>query len=270
MAPWLVVVLLGMIEGLTEFIPVSSTGHLLLAEKWIHTGAGPQSELFNVVIQSGAMLALLPVFSRRLREMIFRFNEPENRDLVLKLAAAFFITAVGGLLLKHFHFRLPETAMPVAWATLIGGFVIFGVEFWVKGKELPDRITWTVAAVIGLAQLVAAVFPGSSRSGTTIILAMAIGLNRPRATEFSFLLGIPTMFAAGGKEIYDQLKVAAPGAPQEDWGLLLLGTAVSAVMAFVVVKWLIRFVQHHTFRGFAYYRVIMGAGMLLYFWPHKG
>lgn len=266
MTSWLVVVLLGMIEGLTEFIPVSSTGHLLLAEQWLPK----QSELFNVVIQSGAMLALLPIFSRRLREMAFRFNEPENRDLVVKLAAAFCITGFGGLLMKKLGFELPHDPLPIAWATLLGGFVIFGVERWIKGRQLPDRITWTVAIAVGLAQLVAAVFPGSSRSGATIIMALAIGLNRPRATEFSFLLGIPTMFAAGLFEMHHELSHAVPGAPHENWGFVLLGTAVSAVMAFIVVKWLIRFVQHHTFRGFAYYRVAMGAAMLLYCWPHKG
>lgn len=266
MTPWLVVVLLGIIEGLTEFIPVSSTGHLLLAEQWLPK----QSELFNVVIQSGAMLALLPIFSRRLREMALRFNEPENRDLFVKLCAAFLITGFGGLLLKKLGFVLPHDPMPIAWATLIGGFVIFGIERWVRGRDLPDRITWTVAAVAGVAQLIAAAFPGSSRSGTTIMLALAIGLNRPKATEFSFLLGIPTMFAAGVFEIHHELKHMDPTAPHESWGLLLLGTAVSAIAAFIVVKWLIRFVQHHTFNGFAVYRVLMGATMLWYFWPHKG
>lgn len=265
MAPWLVVVLLGMIEGLTEFIPVSSTGHLLLAEQWLPK----QSDLFNVVIQSGAMLALLPVFSRRLREMIFRFQEPENRDLTLKLAVAFLITGAGGFLMKKLGFTLPHDPLPIAWATFVGGFVIFGVERWVRGKDLPDQITWTLAIAIGLAQLFAAVFPGSSRSGTTIMMALALGLNRPRATEFSFLLGIPTMFAAGALEFHHELKNA--GGEHEGWGFLLLGTAVSAVMAFIVVKWLIRFVQNHTFKGFAYYRILMGAGMLLYFhfWSHR-
>ena len=266
MAPWLVVVLLGMIEGLTEFIPVSSTGHLLLAEQWLPK----QSELFNVVIQSGAMLALLPIFSRHLREMIFRIGEPENRDLLLKLAVAFGITGAGGLLMKKLGFVLPHDPMPIAWATFIGGFVILGVERWVNGRELPDRITWTVTIAVGLAQLFAAMFPGASRSGTTIMMALLIGLNRPRATEFSFLLGIPTMFAAGVLEIHHELRNVEPGAPAENWGLVLLGTAVSAVMAFIVVKWLIRFVQHHTFRGFAAYRIAMGAAMLWYFWPARG
>lgn len=265
MTSWLVVILLGMIEGLTEFIPVSSTGHLLLAEQWLPK----QSELFNVVIQSGAMLALLPIFSRRLREMVFRIGEPDNRDLLLKLAVAFGITGAGGLLLKKLGFVLPQDPMPIAWATLIGGFVILAVERWINGRNLPDDITWTVAIAVGLAQLLAAVFPGSSRSGTTIIMALAIGLNRPRATEFSFLLGIPTMFAAGIFEIHHELHNAPPGF-HENWGQVLLGTLVSAIMAFIVVKWLIRFVQSHTFRGFAAYRIIMGAAMLWYFWPHRG
>lgn len=267
MPSWIVAVLLGLIEGLTEFIPVSSTGHLLLAEQWLPK----QSDLFNVFIQSGAMLALLPIFSRRLREMAFGLGEPENRDLLVKLAAAFLITGIGGYAMKKLGFVLPHDPMPVAWATLIGGFVILGVERWIHGRELPDRITWAVAAAVGLGQLFAAVFPGSSRSGTTIMVALLIGLNRPRATEFSFLIGIPTMFAAGALEMHHELKNAAlSGGPQESWSLLLLGTAVSAVVAFVVVKWLIRFVQSNTFNGFAVYRILMGAFMLWYFWPAKG
>ena len=266
MTPWLVVVILGIIEGLTEFIPVSSTGHLLLAEQWLPA----QSELFNVVIQCGAMLALLPIFSKRLREMAFQLHEPENRDLLTKLAVAFVITGVGGLLMKKLGFVLPHDSMPIAWATFVGGFVILGIERWIKGRDLPDQITWTIAIAVGVAQLIAATFPGASRSGSTIMMALVIGLNRPRATEFSFLLGIPTMFAAGLFEIHHELKHAGVGAPKESWGLILLGTAVSAVVAFVVVKWLIHFVQHHTFKGFAAYRIVMGAAMLWYFWPHKG
>ncbi len=263
MMPWLVVVLLGIIEGLTEFIPVSSTGHLLLAQQWLP----PQSELFNVVIQCGAALALIPLFFRRLREIAFGLHEPENRDLVAKLTVAFFITGVGGVILKKLGMTLPDSALPVAWATFLGGVLMFGVERWLRGRNLVDEVTWAVAIGVGFAQLLAAIFPGASRSGTTIILALALGLNRPRATEFSFLLGIPTLLAAGALEIYGELKHAGPGAPQEDWGLLLLGTVVSAVVAFVVVKWLIRFVQSHTFNGFAVYRMCVGAIMLWYLWP---
>jgi len=262
MSDWLNVIILGIIEGLAEFIPVSSTGHLLLAQQWLPE----KSELFNVVIQCGAVLALVPIFWRRLQDMAFRFHEPENRDLVAKLVVAFFITGVGGVLMKMLGFKLPTDPMPVAWALLIGGFVIFAVEWWAKKRQLVDRVTWTVAIAVGFAQLLAAGFPGTSRSGATIIMALAFGLCRPRATEFSFLLSIPTMFAAGALELYRELKHT--GTENESWSLLLLGTVASAISAFLVVKWLIRFVQSNTFRVFAYYRVIAGAGMLIYFWPY--
>ena len=268
MAPWLVVVLLGIVEGLTEFIPVSSTGHLLLAEQWLPK----QSELFNVVIQCGAALALVPLFSKRLRELVFHLHEPDNRDLFIKLAVAFGITGVGGFALKHFGMTLPHEAAPIAWATLIGGIIMLVVERSLRFRDLQDEITWPVAIAVGLSQLVAAGFPGASRSGTTIIMALILGLNRPRATEFSFLLGIPTLLVAGAWEIHHELhhQVAGAGALHESWSLLLLGTLVSAIVAFIVVKWLIRFVQNHTFNGFAVYRVLLGVGMLWYFWPQKG
>jgi len=266
MTPWIVVLLLGIVEGLTEFIPVSSTGHLLLAEQWLP----PQSELFNVVIQCGAALALIPLFSRRLREILFKMHEPENRDLFVKLTVAFVLTGVGGLTLKKLGMTLPHDPAPVAWATFIGGIIMILVELRIKGRQLKDEITWGVAIAVGLAQLLAAAFPGTSRSGATIIMALMLGLNRPRATEFSFLLGIPTLLAAGFFEIHHEMKHPTPGVPHESWALLLLGTVVSGVVAFVVVKWLIRFVQNHTFNGFAVYRVLLGGIMLWYFWPHHG
>ena len=264
MAPWLVVVILGIIEGITEFIPVSSTGHLLLTEQWLPA----QSELFNIVIQCGAAVALIPLFSRRLRELIFGLHEPANRDLFAKLAAAFAVTVAGGLLLKKLGLVLPESAVPVAWATFIGGIVILVVEGSLRGRKLTDEITWPIAIGVGLAQLVAAAFPGASRSGSTIMLALAFGLNRPRSTEFSFLLGIPTLLAAGAYEIFHQFRHGEIAVHQENWGLLLLGTAVSALVSFIVVKWLIRFVQGHTFNGFAIYRLLLGGAMLWIFWPH--
>ncbi len=264
MTPWLVALLLGIIEGLTEFIPVSSTGHLLLAQHWLPS----QSELFNVVIQCGAALALIPLFHRRLRKIVFGLREPENRDFAVKLAAAFLITCAGGIALKKLGMQLPESALPVAWATFLGGVIMYGVERWLRGRTLADEVTWTMAAAIGGAQLLAAIFPGASRSGTTIILALAMGLNRPRATEFSFLLGIPTLLAAGALEIYGTFRHGS-ATVHESWGVIAFGTLVSAVVAFVVVKWLIHFVQSHTFNGFAYYRMAVGLVMLWYLWPGK-
>ena len=118
MADWISVVLLGLIEGITEFLPVSSTGHLLLTEHWL----GHRSELFNVVIQTGAVLAVLAVFAGRAKDLVLGWSRPENRDYLLKLAAAFVITAIGGLALKKAGLKLPKDPAPIAWATLIGAW----------------------------------------------------------------------------------------------------------------------------------------------------
>lgn len=264
MQDWLAAILLGVIEGITEFLPISSTGHLLLAEHWLKLPAGSflRSEFFNVGIQSGAVLAVIAVFSERMKEFATRFTEPATREYLLKLGAAFALTAVGGLALKKAGLELPDRVGPVAWATLIGGALFLAVERWLKDKPSVGDITWAVALAIGAGQLVAAAFPGASRSGTTILAALALGLSRPAATEFSFLLGVPTLLAAGAYSGFKALKV--PGAPPVDWGLFALGALVSAVTAFLAVKWLLRFIQTHTFVAFGWYRILVGGVILLF------
>src|SRR5437868_7865658 len=215
---WLVVVILGIIEGITEFLPVSSTGHMLLAEHWLPFR---QSEVFLAVVQCGAVLAVLTVFADRVKELLTNFNKPENRDFVLKLATAFILTAIGGLILKKMHFKLEENPRPVAWATLIGGILILGIEAAVAKKPLRDFVTWPVAICVGVGQLLAVVFPGTSRSGATILMAVAMGVGRPKAAEFSFLLGIPTLLAAGALKTYSELK---HGEEHVNWTLVLLGS----------------------------------------------
>jgi undecaprenyl-diphosphatase len=250
MPDWLAIILLGIIEGVTEFLPISSTGHLLIPQ---NLGLLPaKSDLFNVVIQSGAVLAVLAVFTQRVKQLATTLGDPSTRDYLLKL--------FGGLAIKKFDIELPETIPPVAWATFIGGVIILLLEFLHKGKTGVSNITWTVVVAVALAQLLAAVFPGTSRSGASILMAMAFGIARPAATEFSFLLGIPTLMAAGGYKILSAFKDGT--AAQEDWGMVVLGTVVSALAAFVVVKWLIRFVQSHTFNGFAWYRILLGGALL--------
>ncbi|MFO1501612.1 MAG: undecaprenyl-diphosphate phosphatase [Verrucomicrobiota bacterium] len=257
MPDWLAIVLLGIIEGITEFLPVSSTGHLLLAEHWLPR----QTDLFNTVIQCGTVLAVIVVFTSRLRQMLFQWREPATREYLAKLLVAFFITGVGGLILKKFDFKLPETVTPVASATLIGGVFFVVVEQWLQKASLRDEVTWRVALAVGLAQLLAAVFPGTSRSGVTILAALVLGTSRPAATEFSFLLGIPTLLSAGGLQLMSAYK---RGQLQSvNWPLLALASAVAAVVAFAVVKWLLRFVQTHTFVGFGWYRIALGIGMLV-------
>jgi undecaprenyl-diphosphatase len=250
---WLIVVILGIIEGITEFIPVSSTGHLLLAGHFLQR---PQSDLFYILIQSGAVLAVIPLFHKRIA-MLLRWREAGSRDLNLKIFVAFAITCVGGLVLKKLGFKLPDETLPIALALIIGGFVFIAVERLLKGDR-SDRITWTIVLVVAAGQLVAAAFPGASRSGSTIMLAMIFGATRVAATEFSFLVGIPTMLAAGALETYGELKDGG----QEDWGLLALGFVVSAIVSFIAVKWLLRYVQSHTFVSFGIYRIILGLVLL--------
>ena len=264
MTDWLAAVLLGIIEGLTEFLPISSTGHLLIAQRWLPA----QSELFDVVIQSGAVLAVVVVFSKRLKEMFLSWREPKNFDYLIKLAFAFAVTGAGGLALKYKGLTFPKEIAPIAWTTLIGGIVILGLEYGMRNKKSAGEITWLVALTVGAAQILAAACPGTSRSGASILFAMVVGLSRPAATEFSFLVGIPTMFAAGGYEIYHTLKHADPGAQPERWDLVFIGTLVSALVAFVVVKWLLRYVQSHTFTGFGWYRIAVGAALLALVFHH--
>jgi undecaprenyl-diphosphatase len=256
---WIAVIVLGLIEGITEFIPVSSTGHLLLAEHWLPR----QSDLFNVVIQCGAVLAVLPLFPERLRQVFTCHRDPAARDFVLKVVTAFVITGAGGYALHKFGFKLPKDAWPVAVALLTGGVFFVLIERRLKGRPGSPCITWPVVVAVGLAQLIAAVFPGTSRSGASILLTLALGMSRPAATEFSFLVGIPTMLAAGALEIRTALHHPAPGAHSENWRLLLLATVVSAVVSFIAVRWLLRFIQTHTFTGFGWYRIAVGAVIIL-------
>ncbi len=281
MSDWIAVVLLGIIEGITEFLPVSSTGHLLLAEHWIPR----QSDLFNVVIQSGAVLAVLPLFPERLRQFAFRWRERATQDYAMKIAVACVLTGIPGFILEKKGFKLPEELWPVAWALLVGGigfivteawlcgklFIIArklrfrfdAIEAWLRGKSLKNEVTWAMAVAVGFGQVVAAVFPGASRSGTTILLCLLFGLARPAAVEFCFLAGIPTMLAASGLKIFHALHHHAGETAQEQWGMVGLGFVVSAVVSFIAVRWLLRYVQSHTFTAFGWYRIGLALAIFL-------
>jgi undecaprenyl-diphosphatase len=256
MPDWITVVLLGIVEGITEFLPISSTGHLLLVEQWLPR----QTDLFNIVIQASAVIAVLPLFPERLSQFINRWREPATLDYLAKLTLAFVITGIGGLALDNLGFELPETALPVALALLVGGILFIVIEQRLKNRPGLAEITWTIAVAVGAGQLLAAVFPGASRSGTTILISLLLGLNRPAATEFSFLVGIPTMLAASGLKIFKALSGTA--AQEESWGLLLVGCLVSGVVSFIAVRWLLRYIQTHTFIAFGWYRIVL-AGLIL-------
>ncbi|WP_103074919.1 undecaprenyl-diphosphate phosphatase [Solilutibacter silvestris] len=270
-------ILLGIIEGITEFLPVSSTGHLLIAEHWL----GARSELFNIAIQAGAILAVVFIYWRKLWALALAFVgrrdmiDPDTgalllvgdaRAYVMKLLGAFAVTAVGGLLVKKFGWELPKETHPIAWAFIIGAVWMVAAE-WLSAKQAQrigqrTQVSWLTAILVGVAQLVAGVFPGTSRSAATIFIALITGTtSRVAATEFAFLAGIPTMFAATA---YDLLKVFKSGeAVHENWSALGIAFVVSMITAFIAVKWLLRYIQSHRFTAFAIYRVVLGVALLL-------
>jgi undecaprenyl-diphosphatase len=252
------VILLGIIEGITEFLPISSTGHLLIAEKF---GLGARSDLFNVGIQAGAILAVTLIYWKRIWQLLTQWRDPANRDYLMKLVVAFLITAVLGFVAVKMGFKLPETIKPIAWALVIGGFWMMGAEALAARQSDRSEVTWRVAILVGIAQVIAGIFPGTSRSAATIFTAMLTGTsNRAAATEFAFLVGIPTMYAATGYELLKALK--DPHAPPVDWTALLVGFVVSAIVAFVAVKWLLGYIRSHRFTPFAIYRIAFGIALL--------
>ena len=262
MTDLLAALLLGIIEGITEFLPISSTGHLLIAERWL----GHRSDLFNVSIQAGAILAVVAIYRQRLWGIAVGFRQRENYDYAIKLGVAFGVTAVGGLLVKQLGWELPDDVRPIAWALILGGVWMLLAEHFAakRAAALGERteITWTVAILVGIAQVIAGVFPGTSRSGATIFVALLAGTtSRVAATEFAFLVGIPTMFAATGYELLSVFKDG--GGANEDWGALAVAFVASAITAFVAVKWLLVYIQTHRFTAFAVYRFVLGAALLM-------
>jgi len=272
MPDWLAVIILGIVEGITEFLPISSTGHLILSEKILPAGLmnDAEREVFLITIQSGAVIAVVAVFIDRLRELGATWHEPATRDYLKKLMFAFVFTGFFGLAIEKGVERsggqmIGDNPIPVAWALLIGGVLFIAIEKKLKKKSPEEaersqamQITWTIALAFGIAQLVAAIFPGASRSGTTILAGLVLGMRRPLAVEFSFLLGVPTLLAAGGYKMMQ----ASPEVLSGLWANLLLGTLVSAITAFIAVKWLLRYLQSHTFVAFGWYRIALG-GIIL-------
>ena len=218
-----------------------------------------QTDLFNVTIQSGAAVAVLLVFSTRVRDLLLRWGDPVTRDYLLKLVVAFVITGIGGLVVKKLGFRLPKEVAPIAWATLVGGILILLIEWAIRGRQLRADVTWLIAVAVGLAQLLAAVFPGTSRSAATILIALALGLSRPAATEFSFLVGVPTLLAAGGLETYQALRHPGPAATTGPPGARHARVGHHRVPRRALAAPVI---QTHSFVVFGWYRIALGLVML--------
>ncbi len=254
---WISAIILGVVEGLTEFLPVSSTGHLMVCEAWL----GFQSEVFTIFIQLGALAAVWWLFRHRLAAVLpwtWRQDGPRRR-LALNVALGFIPIAVVGLLAHHWIREHLHTPRMIAWATIGGGVAILLIEAFkprVRVEEL-DSLPPLLALGVGLGQSLA-LWPGVSRSGATIMAGLVLGLSRSVATEYTFLLAVPTMTAATGMELWQHRQDLSPHLI----GLLLLGFAVAFGVALAVVKWFIRFVQGHTFNAFAWYRIVAGAVLL--------
>ena len=258
----LAALLLGIIEGITEFLPISSTGHLLIAQHLMGEGAR-RSDFFNIVIQAGAILAITLVFRQRLWSLATGLADAADRDYALKIAGAFAVTALVGLPVRLAGWELPETVTPIAWALVLGGVWMIAAERLSERRGDNTHVTWTVAVLVGLAQVVAGVFPGTSRSAAAIFIAMLAGLSRrSAATEFAFLVGIPTMFAASGYAFLELWKDGALGA--EAWDEVALAFAAATATGFLVVRWLMGYIKSRRYTGFAVYRIVLGIALLLW------
>lgn len=265
---WLVVVILGIIEGLTEFLPISSTGHLIVADTFLGfkelLGANgkEQADLFEVFIQLGAILAVGVVYREKLTGALTRsLTQPgEDRRMLLHLIVAFIPVAVVGFL---FHKKIQTVLFnptTVAYSFIIGGILILVIErlpLTVRA-ESTGAMTLGQSFAVGCAQLLSLI-PGMSRSACTIMGGMCSGMNRQTATEFSFLLSFPIMLAASGFSMMKKIKLLDASFV----GYLALGFVVSFLVALVVIRWLIRYVQTHDFSPFAGYRILFGLLILL-------
>jgi undecaprenyl-diphosphatase len=257
-------VVLGLVEGITEFIPVSSTGHLIVATEWLGL-SGERWKTFDVFIQLGAILAVVWHYRALLLNVLRHASRPENRRFVLNVLVAFLPAAVIGFLARDFiKARLFSTAV-VAVALIVGGIAILLIERWHRTTLVDevDRLPTRTALGVGLAQVLALV-PGVSRSGATILGGYSLGMSRRAAAEFSFFLAVPVMVAASG---YDLLK-SRDALSAADVPIFAVGFAVAFASALVVIRAFIGFVGRSSFTVFAWYRIVAGA--LLLAWMGRG
>jgi undecaprenyl-diphosphatase len=263
----IVALLLGIVEGLTEFLPVSSTGHLIVAGSLLGY-TGEQAKVFEIVIQAGAILAVCWEFRVRLLNVVRGLGRDARANrFVVNLFIAFLPAAVLGLVFSKVIKSMLFAPVPVACAFVVGAFVILWAERRQRTRpetvriDDVDAMRWKDALKVGCAQAFALV-PGTSRSGATIIGGMLFGMSRKAATEFSFFLAIPTLFAACGYEAVKNRHLLSA----TDLPAFGVGFAAAFVSAFLCVRWLLRYVSHHDFTPFAWYRIAFGAVILATAW----
>lgn len=248
-------IILAIIEGLTEFLPISSTGHMIIASTFMGNASDNFVKLFTVAIQFGAILSVVLVYFQRFLQS-FRFY--------LLLGAAFMPTAIIGMLAKKHIDALLENVAVVAWMLLLGGIVLLFVDQFFAANEdqkVEKELDFKTAIVIGTIQSLAMI-PGVSRSAATIIGGLSQKLTRKAAAEFSFFLAVPTMFAATLKSMYDEKELLLQSSGRE-WLLLAVGNVVAFIVAYLAIKSFISFLQRKGFRAFGWYRIALGATLLL-------
>lgn len=263
--------LMGIVEGLTEFLPISSTGHLILAGSLLDF-TGETVKVFEIAIQTGAMLAVIWEYRQRLAATVTGLaTEPAARRFALNVLVAFIPAAVLGLLLGKVVKEHLFHPVPVAMAFIVGGLIILWVERRHRGQfgerdlegtrrarvESVDQMSGLDALKVGLVQCLALI-PGTSRSGATIIGSMMFGFSRKCATEFSFFLGIPTLMGAGAYSVWKQRDLLQ----WSDLPMFAVGTVFSFFSAWLCIRWLIRYVSTHDFTVFAWYRIVFGLVVL--------
>ena len=253
---------LGLLEGITEFLPISSTGHLIIAGDLLNFN-DEIGKIFEIVIQLGAILAVCWVYRAKISQVLATTNEKMSQKLILNLGLAFLPAALLGLAFHHQikdHLFKPFT---VACALILGGIAILVIEHIAPKPTIAniEEMDWKHALKIGFAQTIALI-PGVSRSGATILGGVLFGLSRTAATEFSFFLAIPIMFAATAFEILSNRTLFS----WQDFDLFAVGFITAFISALLVIKLFIRYVAKHNFSGFAWYRIVLGIIVLAYFW----
>ena len=285
MNPYLQSVILGIVEGLTEFLPVSSTAHLRIAEGLMKIPLDDAYwKMYTIVIQLGAIFALTLLFLGRIVEFIRTFPRGENGDRtwlnhpISLTLIAFAVTAAIAKPLHKWSDKHLGSITIMAVALLLGGIIMWIIDYWAERRD-PDvtdieQMTLLQAIWIGLCQSLSAIFPGTSRSMSTIAAGQLVSLDRPTALAFSFLLSIPTMFAATCWDLLQEIRpskdaLAAGIAPHvvmngERWIVLIIGLVVSFIVALGVVEWFLQWVRKHGFAAFALYRILLGAALLIW------
>ena len=244
-------IILAIIEGITEFLPVSSTGHMIIASSFFGIAQDDFTKLFTIVIQLGTILSVVVLYFKRFFQSL---------DFYYKLFVAFIPAVIFGLLLSDFIDSLLENPITVAISLIIGGFLLLKIDDWFGNAE-DTQISYATAFKIGLFQCLAMI-PGVSRSGASIAGGMSQKLSRTTAAEFSFFLAIPTMLGATIKKSYDYYK-AGFELTNDQINLLIIGNVVGFVVAMIAIKSFIGFLQKHGFKIFGYYRIIAGIAILL-------